>query len=166
MAGPRIKLSDHFTLAEMTATSATHLDNTPPPEIVEKLRHLCQVVLEPIRARFGIVLVHSGYRSPAVNEFDHGVSDSQHMRGEAADIKTPQANLFDVARWIVSDEDFDQLILEFIDPTGLKSGWLHVSWVADRPLRKQILVASRNAEGKTQYEQIGYEDIPEPVKVA
>jgi hypothetical protein len=109
------------------------------------------------------VIVHSGYRSPEVNAFEHGAPDSQHMKGEAADIVTPKANLFDVARWIVCNEEFDQLILEFIDPSGHKSGWLHVSWVSYRPLRKQILRAKRDAAGGKSYEPLAYADIPQSV---
>jgi len=163
-----IRLSEHFTLAEMSRTSATHLDNTPPAEIVPKLAILCGALLERIRAQFGAIYVASGYRSPAVNRFVRGSRRSQHMAGEAADI-TPVAvlkrvvNFYDVARWIAnpsSGVDFDQLILEFIGKDGF-GGWLHVSFRSINENRNEILIASRDRRGDVVYTPILAREIPQ-----
>ena len=83
------RLSEHFTLSEMTR-SATALDrgikNVPSPTQVENLRELCQNVLEPLRKRFGVIRVTSGFRCPELNRAVSGARDSQHTQGEAADI--------------------------------------------------------------------------------
>jgi D-alanyl-D-alanine dipeptidase len=85
-----MKLSEHFTLAELTMSpKATKLkiDNTPTPEHLENLIVLSENVLEPIRAKFGSFSPTSGYRSPKLNAATPGASKtSQHSKGEAVDI--------------------------------------------------------------------------------
>ncbi len=75
--------------------------------------------------------VNSGYRSPALNKAVGGVSTSQHLRGEAADITagTPAENkrLFDKIVELQKAAGriaFDQLI----DESGYK--WIHISYRA------------------------------------
>lgn len=81
-----IKLTPHFTLQELTVTK-TGLSNIPSDEEIDNLRKLCRDVLEPIRATIGSpIIVNSAYRSPAVNSAVGGVSTSQHLKGQAADI--------------------------------------------------------------------------------
>ena len=46
------KLSPHFTLGEMTKTSAKGLDNTPPHAAVLNLKRLCVSWLEPLREEY------------------------------------------------------------------------------------------------------------------
>lgn len=127
-----MKLSPHFTLAELTRSTAAErygLSNEPPAEAVEALRRLCLEVLEPVRRNFGRpVIVNSGYRSRAVNRKVRGSPRSQHMLGEAADIEIPGISNGYVAQWILEQLDFDQLILENYKPGVPSSGWVHVSW--------------------------------------
>lgn len=81
-----MNLSPHFTLAEMTRTT-THLPNEPDADVRAALTSLCSAVLEPVRALLGVPLhVNSGYRAPAVNAAVQGARNSQHMRGQAADV--------------------------------------------------------------------------------
>lgn len=83
--GDTIRLSDNFTLAELTKTS-TGLKNIPSDDDIQRLYYLCQFILQPIRDMAGPVIVLSGYRSEEVNNAVKGVKNSQHLRGEAADI--------------------------------------------------------------------------------
>ena len=46
------KLSPHFTLGEMTKTSAKGLDNTPPHGAVMNLKNLCENWLEKLREEY------------------------------------------------------------------------------------------------------------------
>lgn len=79
------KLSEHFTLGEMTATSQP-FDNTPGAIALENLRTLCKQ-LETIRAKVGRPLrISSGFRSAKVNKAVGGSTYSHHRYGNAADI--------------------------------------------------------------------------------
>ncbi len=106
-----MNLSAHFTLKELTRTQV-RADNTAPPEVIEKLKLLCEKVLEPVRAKFGPVLVSSGYRSLAVNRAVGSEDTSQHRRGEASDFESPPHSNYAIAAWIRDNLDFDQCILE------------------------------------------------------
>lgn len=122
-----MRLSKHFTLAEMTRSqtaSRRGLDNTPPPKAIAALRALCENVLEPIRTHFARpVIVTSGYRAPAVNKAVGGSASSQHCKGEAADFTVPGVSNLDLCQWIMRNLKYDQLIYEFGE-----GGWVHVSW--------------------------------------
>lgn len=129
------KLSQYFSLAEMTKSSATArfgLNNTPPPQVVAALERLCVEVLDPLRVLVGRpIVVNSGYRSPEVNKYIGGAARSQHCLGEAADIECPGVSNLALALQIErSALPFDQLILEFHDVGDDASGWVHVSHVA------------------------------------
>jgi hypothetical protein len=85
-----IRLSPHFTLAELTHSDTAArlgLDNAPPVEAINNLRRLCFFGLEPAREILGCPLfVSSGYRSEAVNEAVGSTAPhSAHLDGRAAD---------------------------------------------------------------------------------
>lgn len=142
------QLSANFALAEMILSRTAHrrgIDNTPPPAARKALQALAQEVLQPVRDRFGRpVIVTSGYRAPALNRAIGGSASSQHTLGEAADFTVSGVSNLEVARWIVANLPFDQLIYEFGE-----SGWLHVSYRAGR-LRRQVLRAEKR-NGRTVY---------------
>lgn len=151
-------LSPHFRLAELCRTSV-RLPNEPTDDIVANLTELCAHVLEPLReAVVAPIWVHSGYRSPAVNTAVHGAKNSQHVQGRAADITVHGMSNFALARTIADHLPFDQLILEFVDTTGL-NGWVHVSYRSDGSNRGQILAATLYG-GKPVYQTIGKDAIP------
>ena len=140
-----MNLSLHFTLEEMIKSQAgdrAGIDNLPPPACREALRALCLHVLEPIRERFGPVIITSGYRGPELNRIVGSSSSSQHPKGEAADIEVPGMANADLARWIEKHLEYDQLILECYKPGIPSSGWVHVSYKAHTPNRKQELTAT------------------------
>jgi len=129
-----VQLSQHFTLAEMTVSSTANrlgIDNALQETdlIVDNLRFLCQELLEPLRSLVKVpVKILSGYRCEKLNEAVGGSKNSQHMLGEAADIHVlnfTNKELFDL---IQEKLNFDQLILEKVDPKILGSGWVHVSY--------------------------------------
>lgn len=148
-----MKLSPHFTLEEMIKSQAgdrAGIDNMPPPACREALRALCVNVLEPIRERFGPVVVTSGYRGPELNRMVGSSSSSQHLKGEAADIEVPGMSNGDLARWIEKHLEYDQLILECYKLGVPSSGWVHVSYKDHTPNRKQELTATV-VNGKMAY---------------
>lgn len=131
----------YFTIEELCASSTgerLHLDNTPTPAARRNLERLVAMVLDPVRELWGMPLtVNSGYRSRDVNSAVHGVWNSQHLRGEAADITTGTATnnalLFRKIAAAWESIPFDQLILE------PRAGWLHISYTDRRKPRWQIL---------------------------
>lgn len=90
-----IQLSKHFKLSEFTRSdtaSRYYIDKTPSLEVVSNLQHLCQQVLEPLREWMNEpITISSGYRCPQLNSHPSvkGVANSQHLKGEAADIRIP-----------------------------------------------------------------------------
>jgi zinc D-Ala-D-Ala carboxypeptidase len=148
-----MNLSPHFTLEEMIKSQSgdrAGIDNLPPPACREALRALCTHVLEPIRERFGPVVINSGYRGPELNRMVGGAASSQHCSGEAADIEVPGMANADLARWIEKHLEYDQLILECYKPGIPSSGWVHVSYKALKPNRNQELTATV-VNGKMTY---------------
>lgn len=134
-------LSKHFSLEEMTNSGTAirlRIANRPSTVQIENLRQLCLNVLEPVRLRFGVTRITSGYRCPELNSAVGGVPDSQHTRGEAADIHISDMEvgrkIFD---FICRNTDFDQLLFERRVKGGCR--WLHVSYTTRRPNRHEAL---------------------------
>lgn len=140
----------HFTIAELcrsNTAAAKKIDNTPTEQVEQNLKALVENVLDPVREKSGRpIVVNCGYRSPALNKAVGGVSNSQHVTGEAADIESD--NNLVLAKTIYKLGVFDQLILEFPDALG-EPGWVHVSY-SQRHNRKQVFVAKK-INGKTKY---------------
>ena len=113
------KLSEHFTLGEMTrSNSHPEIYNIPSHEAIANLTNLCKW-LEVLRLRAGTpIRINSGYRSPQLNKAIHGVAGSNHMTGCAADIRVSgmeqliryAAILLDYAD--ESKQEFDELLIE------------------------------------------------------
>ena len=125
----KMKLSEHFSLAELTKTSAMGIDNTPSHAAVLNLKNLCENWLEPLRQRYNKpILINSGFRSEAVNKAIGGVKGSNHLTGCAVDIRVTgpeQAIRYACILLDIADEskrDFDELLIER-SPKG--TYWLH-----------------------------------------
>ena len=150
-----MNLSANFTLKELTKSdTATRLglDNMPDDAALENLKTLCEKVLQPVRDHFGkSVTVNSGYRSPESNAAVGGSKTSDHCKGQAADIEIDGLPNPELAKWIMDNLDYTQLILEFYTQGQPNSGWVHVSYDPNN-LKKQELTAVKVA-GKTQYLQ-------------
>ena len=115
--------------------------NRVPAALLPNLKTLCEVVLEPLRAFAGKpIVISSGYRCPALNRAVGGASQSQHLRGEAADLHLPStAEGRTWFSWLIDNTTFDQLIWEH---DGRGTHWIHVSCKADpRQNRNQVLRA-------------------------
>lgn len=125
-----MKLTQHFTLAELTASAKAAqlgINNTPPPELLPRLVLLAEM-LERIRSTLGVpVIVTSGYRCEALNVKVGGATTSDHPQGHAADFIAPSyGTASDVATLLaplVSVLGIGQIILE-----GVRGKqWVHVS---------------------------------------
>jgi zinc D-Ala-D-Ala carboxypeptidase len=136
----------YFTWAEFEGGRAAAKVGgiTVAPEHEPAVRALCVNVLDPTReALRGPVEITSGYRTPQTNALIGGSKTSQHMTGEAADIKgrvgrTRRIGAEALARIIVAHaHDFDQVI--WYDTA--RGGHVHVSYTESRPNRRQTLHA-------------------------
>ena len=150
-----MNLTTNFTLAEMTASqvaSRNGLNNNPTAGQIENLKKLCESILQPIRNHYDApVIVSSGFRSPELCIRIGSSIDSQHAKGQAADIQVVGIDNKALAKYIKENLDFDQLILEFYkEEEGPHSGWVHVSYVG-KGNRKESLTATRSNIGKTVY---------------
>lgn len=143
----------HFTIEELTNSDKARelgIDNTPDKDIIDRLTTLIIEVLDPARELLGKpIVVTSGYRCSVLNTAVGGQPNSQHTKGEAADLQCYNNKyLFDIIRENLS---FDQLILEtkdIFDRNGNKTGvreWVHISYKKGKN-RKQVL---RMHNGKT-----------------
>lgn len=146
MINKNARLSAHFTLGEMTKTSAKGIDNTPSHAAVMNLKNLCENWLEDLRYSYNTlyhlepgedyetsknvkpIVINSGFRSETVNKVIGGVKGSNHLTGCAVDIHVAGMEqairyaciLLDIADG--SQRDFDELLLER-SPRG--TFWLH-----------------------------------------
>jgi len=153
-----MKLSNNLSLNEMTRSNTAQrrgIDNSPTPEHIENMKVLAEKIFQPIREHFDRpIFVSSGYRSKALNTAIGGSQTSQHSTGEAVDIDMDGTTLSntDVFNYIKDNLDFDQLIWEF--GNDQKPDWVHVSYKANGPQRKSILVAKK-INNKTTYQKYG-----------
>lgn len=145
-----MRLSAHFTLAELTAsTTATRLqmDNTPPAELLPRLILVAEM-LERIRTQLQApITVTSGYRCAQLNRAIGGVSSSDHTQGHAADIVAPgYGTPYQIAKALapqVSVLGIGQLILEGI---GGKQ-WVHVSTrVPEKTVNRVITITGQGVQ--------------------
>ena len=154
------KLSEHFTYEELIyseTAKAKGIDNTPPSLFKAVLKHTAQYMLEPLRKLLNekykeykgkkvkcvTLRVTSGYRSAKLNAAVGGQTNSQHCKGEAADIEAtivytngrkvilPYNELYEsIKAWVKSARmSVDQCIQEAAKDkkTGAWYYWVHVS---------------------------------------
>ena len=151
-----MKLSNNFSLKELTASQTAErkgISNNPSEDHMNNLKELCENVLQKVRDHYGkVVSVSSGYRSPELCLKIGSSVNSQHARGEAADVEVFGLSNAELCKYIANNLEFDQLILEYHNIDEPNSGWIHCSYKADGENRKQILRAFRDENGKTKYE--------------
>ena len=118
------RLSEHFTLAELTKTK-TGIENVPNEDQVNNLKRRCGW-LEQLRRRWNNlygdgddpIIINSGFRCPEVNRVVGGATLSNHLTGCAVDIRCigiEQALRYAAILLDISDlnkEDFDELLIE------------------------------------------------------
>jgi len=150
-----MNLSRNFSLQELIKSDTAirmDIDNNPNADQIEKLKALCENILQPVRDHFGRVKVTSGFRSPELCTAIGSSVNSQHAKAEAADFECvgiDNAELFD---WIKNNLTPDQLILEFYTPGEPNSGWIHCSWIPEG--RRASFLHAYKSEGKTKYKPV------------
>jgi len=150
-----MNLSRNFTLSELIKSDTAirkGINNNPNAEQIEKLKALCENILQPVRDHFGRVKITSGFRSVDLCMAIGSSANSQHAKAEAADFECIGVDNAELADWIKDNLPYDQLIVEYYTPGEPNSGWIHCSYVPDQP-RASYLWAYRS-EGKTKYKPI------------
>ena len=155
-----IRLSQHFTLGEMTRTG-TGIPNIPSRVIIENLRNICENWLEEMRYDYNTlyclkpgedyetsksvepVIITSGFRSEDVNKAVGGSPSSNHLSGCAVDIRCAgfeQAVRYASILLDIADDtgqDYDELFIE-----RKKGGryWLHFAVRPENNRRKMMFL--------------------------
>jgi hypothetical protein len=135
-----MKLSENFTLDELTHTDHREFDNTPNESELANLKRLA-AFLETVKSAVGgkPIIVNSAFRSKQVNDAIKSSDRSYHRLGCAADIRVPQMTPDEVVKAIIAAGlPFDQVIREF-------DRWTHVSIpnTADAKPRGQKLIIDK-----------------------
>ena len=151
-----MKLTANITLYELTKSQVAErkgINNNPNPQQIENLKALAVNILQPVRSHFDKpLIISSGFRTAQLcTEIGSSIT-SQHVADEgaaAADFEIPGVDNRELALWIKSDLEFDQLILEFYKDNEPTSGWIHCSYSTNSN-RNQSLRAMRE-EGKVIY---------------
>ena len=137
-----MKLSEHFSLGELTKTKHKTADgNIPSHVVIENLKCICENWLEDLRYSYNTlyvwnveggmrnenthdadedepIIINSGYRSPAVNKLAGGSKTSNHLSGCAVDIRCAGKEQMIRYASILLDiadgtkQDYDELLLE------------------------------------------------------
>ena len=166
------KLSDHFTLGEMTkSNSHPEVYNIPSHEAIANLKRVCGW-LEVLRKRYNErynachldqaqrversldyarddkekpIIINSGYRSPQLNKKIGGVAGSNHLTGCAVDIRVlGMEQLIRYATILLdyADESHQDFDELLIERNRYGAIWLHF---AVRPFSNRRKVAFINA---------------------
>jgi len=132
------KLTEHFTLEELTHTDHREFDNTPNDAEKANLERLA-LFLEQVKEVLGgkAIMVNSAFRCKQVNDAVGSKDSSQHRIGCAADIRVPSMTPDEVVKAVIaSGIGYDQLIREF-------DRWTHISVpsvAGDNPRRQSLII--------------------------
>ena len=155
-------LTPHFTLAEFVRSGVAirhNIANTPTPNAINNLRLLCENVLEPLRRRFGVIRITSGYRCEELNNMVGGKPNSQHLLGQAADIHLSNKEVaMKMFNFVAERLDYDQLLFEHRKSDG--ANWLHVSYNAagNRKIKSELdVLALTTPKTQPQTRRAGWE---------
>ena len=128
-----------------------------PPFARENIEALVEDVLDPLRERYGKpIVVNSGYRCAKHNKEVGGVANSQHLRGEAADIRPADPNDLKLLRQLImesrkltsstsdatqdsSNKPGSPSLLPKFDQQIIYPTFIHVSWKRSGNNRRTVL---------------------------
>ena len=151
-----MKLTANITLDELTKSQISErkgINNNPNPQQIDNLKALAVNILQPVRSHFDKpLIISSGFRCAQLCVEIGSSVNSQHVADDsaaAADFEIPGVDNRELALWIKSELEYDQLILEFYKDGEPTSGWIHCSYSRNKN-RQQWLRAMRE-DGKVNY---------------
>lgn len=133
----------NFTITELVKSDTAErqgINNAPDINSLDNLLELIFYVLQPLRDKLGKpMIITSGFRSAKVNQLVGGVSNSQHLYGQACDFVVNGMTPAQVVEFIKkSGVEFDQCIEEH----SCNTSWVHISYNKNHN-RKQILLIKK-----------------------
>ena len=122
------------------------IKNEPTDEEWECIEKLAVNILQPVRNEFGRIRITSGFRSVELCEAVGSNKNSNHARGQAADIEPidPKTKLIDVVEFICSGLEYRAVIAEYFP-----DGWIHVAYREGGNIKKLKL-----KDEKHSYEEV------------
>ena len=151
-----MKLTANITLDELTKSQVAEEKVSTTILIlqqIENLKALATNILQPVRSHYDKpLIISSGFRCAQLCLEIGSSVNSQHVADNgaaAADFEIPGVDNRELAHWIRSELEFDQLILEFYRDNEPSSGWIHCSYSTNSN-RNQSLRAIRE-DGKVVY---------------
>ena len=117
-----MEISKNFNLSEFEYSEIAKkykIDNKVKADYVRNnIKELVHQVLQPLRDKIEKpIRISSGYRCLKLNEKVGGVPTSQHVQGQAADVKVEDMSSYEIAQTVLELYlPFDQMILypEFV----------------------------------------------------
>lgn len=143
-----MKITDNFSLEEFTRSeyaTRNNIENKPDEDQIYNIVSLCKNTLQPLRNIVKkIVHISSGFRCELLNKKIKGAKNSQHTKGEAADIWVVGMSTIDIMKTVIENRiPFDQMINEFNE-------WVHISFNRwDN--RGNVFEAYKDTMGRTRY---------------
>lgn len=133
----KTQITKNFTLEELSHSNtavARGIENIPNEEQTKYLTMLATRLLQPLRDLYNEpFIINSGFRSQETNKAVGGVPNSQHTKGQAADVSVEDPRKL-LTALLGSRLDFDQAIL-YQDG---RNNFLHLSYKSGSN-RKQVL---------------------------
>ena len=129
-----MKNGQYITVNEMLHSQTAeklNIKNVPnDPIVIENLEHTIEQ-LDELRRLYGHpIIITSGYRCPELNKAVGGKANSQHVKGQAADLKYDP----ELLQFIIKNFHYDQLIEE----TSKRSKWIHISFNKEKERMQYI----------------------------
>ena len=125
-----MKLTANFTLDELVKSQTAvrkDINNMPNPDQIENLKALAANILQPVRSHFDKpLIISSGFRCAELCIAIGSSINSQHAKGEAADFEIWGTSNEELAKWIKSELEFDQLILHIQEIRIETNLWLRL----------------------------------------
>jgi len=105
-----MNLSEHFEDTELGVAGCEQ-------RLIDNAQFLCTQILEPLRSKFGAIIINDGYRDPGHNARVGGKPASYHLFEDgkaAADVRAVVATPSQIFDWLRFESDllFDKVILE------------------------------------------------------